>query len=100
MEQTGHRPEVDRRSEYRKRALKGATIVIGVDQSEIPCMIRNINTGGAELSVTAGQALPDEFMLYVTLDRECYACRVCWRRNDRVGVNFKGLAPKPKWHYA
>lgn len=79
--------------------LKGGTIVIGVNDSEIPCMIRNMHSRGAELKVAADQFVPDQFLLCVTVDRECYNCRICWRRNDRIGVAFTGTAAKPRWHY-
>lgn len=89
----------EKRREHRNRVLKGATIVVGVNESEIPCMVRNMNTGGAELKVAADQFVPDEFMLYVTVDQECFNCRIRWRHNDRIGVEFAGTASKPKWHY-
>ena len=89
----------NKRREHRHRVLKGATIVTQVNESEISCTIRNMNTGGAELKVAPDQFLPETFMLYVTVDRECYQCRLRWRRNERVGVAFTGTAIKPKWHY-
>ncbi len=91
--------EPDRRSDRRPRVLKGGSIVTDVNESEITCVIRNMHAIGAELLVSADQFVPEEFMLYVTVDQECHQCRIRWRRNDRIGVAFQGRASKPKWHY-
>ncbi|HHZ11049.1 MAG TPA: PilZ domain-containing protein [Rhizobiales bacterium] len=85
--------------EHRRRVLKRASILVDVDTSEIACTVRNQTEGGAELQVPLGSSVPDEFLLYVPLDRTAYACAVRWRRNDRIGVRFMGTAPKPHWHY-
>lgn len=89
----------EKRRERRQRVLKGATIVTDVNESEVACMIRNMHSQGAEIRVPADQLVPNEFLLCVSLDKQCYRCRVCWRINDRIGVAFQGTAQKPKWHY-
>ena len=38
-------------------------------------------------------------LLYVPLDGIAYRAVVRWRKNDRVGVEFVGIEPKPKFHY-
>lgn len=79
--------------------LKGATIITGIQNSEVSCTLRNQNIGGAELKVAPESRVPDRFLLYVPLDGVAYRAKVRWRRNDRVGVKFTGTEAKPKLHY-
>ncbi|MBZ9671086.1 PilZ domain-containing protein [Mesorhizobium sp. ES1-3] len=90
-------PEPQR--EHRPRVLKGGTIITGIRNSEIGCMVRDQHAGGAELKIPLESRVPDQFLLYVPLDGVAYRCEVRWRRNDRIGVQFTGTEPKPKRHY-
>ncbi|MFA6153619.1 PilZ domain-containing protein [Mesorhizobium sp.] len=85
--------------DHRSRVLKGGTIISGIKNSEISCMLRNQHENGAELKVPIEAQIPDKFLLYVPLDRTGYRCEVRWRRNDRIGVKFTGVEPKPRLHY-
>jgi len=85
--------------EHRPRVLKGATIITGIQNSEVSCTLRNQHAGGAELKIPLEARVPDRFLLYVPLDGIAYRCEVRWRRNDRIGVQFTGTEPKPKLHY-
>ncbi|RWC31110.1 MAG: PilZ domain-containing protein [Mesorhizobium sp.] len=85
--------------EHRPRVLKGGSIITGISNSEVGCMLRNQHEGGAELKVTLEARVPDRFLLYVPLDGIAYRCEVRWRRNDRIGVQFTGTEPKPRLHY-
>lgn len=96
MNATGSRPQA---REHRQRVLKRASILIDVNTSEIGCTVRNQTSGGAELRLPTGTSAPDEFLLYVPLDRTAYRCQVRWRADDRIGVQFTGTEPKPRWHY-
>lgn len=89
----------ENRREHRQRVLKGASILAGISNSEIKCVIRNMHAHGAELRVPLGAAVPNEFLLYVPVDGIGYRSVVRWRRDDRVGVLFTGAEPKPHWHY-
>ncbi len=88
-------PERERRS----RVLKGASILNGIDKSEISCTVRNMHENGAELRVPAEAHIPSEFLLYVPIDRTAYRCELRWRAGTRCGLKFDGTAPKPHWHY-
>ncbi len=89
----------ERRSTIRQRVLKGASILQGIDRSEIECTVRNMSTEGAELRVPEGIAVPGEFLLYIPVDGIGYQSVVRWRDGQRVGVMFIGRQPKPLWHY-
>ncbi|MBO6716766.1 MAG: PilZ domain-containing protein [Rhizobiaceae bacterium] len=90
-----HEPERQRRP----RVLKGASILSGIKNSEIGCTVRNMHEQGAELRVPAEMTVPDQFLLYVPVDRTAYRCELRWRAGERCGVEFRGTAPKPHWHY-
>jgi hypothetical protein len=94
-QQQAHNPERPRRH----RVLKGASILSGIDKSEISCTVRNMHEHGAELRVPAEMAVPAEFLLYIPVDRTAYRCELRWRIGQRAGVRFLGTAPKPHWHY-
>ncbi|MBZ9904667.1 PilZ domain-containing protein [Mesorhizobium sp. B2-3-14] len=85
--------------EHRPRVLKGGTVITGIQNSEVACMVRNQHAGGAELKLPAEARVPDHFLLYIPLDGVAYRCEVRWRRSDRIGVQFNGTEPKPKLHY-
>jgi hypothetical protein len=87
------------RRDHRQRVLKGGTIITGIQNSEIGCVLRNQHEGGAELKVPPEARIPDRFLLYVPADGVAYRSEVRWRRNDRIGVKFTGTEPKPKLHY-
>ncbi len=89
----------DNRREHRQRVLKGGTIILGIQSSEISCVLRNQHENGAELKVPPDTRVPDRFLLYVPSDGVAYRSEVRWRRNDRIGVQFIGKEPKPKLHY-
>ena len=89
----------EHRDKHRQRVLKGATILTGVTNSEVKCMVRNMHAEGAELKVSPDARVPDEFLLYVPVDGIAYKAVVRWRREDRIGVMFAGTEPKPHWHY-
>ncbi|WP_082222387.1 PilZ domain-containing protein [Mesorhizobium loti] len=92
-------PQNDQRRQHRQRVLKGAAIITGIQNSEISCFIKNQHDNGAELRVAADAWVPERFLLYVASDGVAYRCEVRWRRNDRVGVRFDGVEPKPRLHY-
>jgi hypothetical protein len=89
----------EQQRDHRLRVLKGATIITGMQNSEVTCTLRNQHKGGAELKVSVESRVPDRFLLYVPVDGIAYRSEVRWRRNDRIGVRFTGTEAKPKLHY-
>lgn len=84
---------------HRQRVLKGASILTGISNSEIKCVVRNMHKDGAELKIAINSRVPQEFLLYVPVDGIAYEAVVRWRKEDRIGVQFTGTKPKPSWHY-
>ena len=84
--------------QHRRRVLKGAAILSGVNNSVITCTIRNMHENGAGLQVPSEARLPSDFLLYVPVDGIAYRATLRWRRGDFCGVLLHGMEPKPKWY--
>jgi hypothetical protein len=56
------------------------------------CLVRDIATLGARLEFPTTAALPDRFELAVEKARTLRVCRVAWRTNTQVGVEFQGTS--------
>jgi hypothetical protein len=95
----GQVPEATREREHRRRVLKGASILSGINNSVVYCTIRNMHSNGAELIVPVEARVPSDFLLYVPADAISYRSTLRWRKLDRCGVSFSGTEPKPHWHY-
>jgi hypothetical protein len=78
---------VERRAVPRNRTLKSGKIRVDARTSMIDCTIRNLSPKGALLLVPNVLGIPDEFKLEMS-DRTRRDCRVTWRGDNRVGVEF------------
>lgn len=89
----------EERREHRRRVLKGATILTGMQNSALSCTIRNLHQHGAEIRIDADVPVPGHFLLYVPSEGIGYRATLAWRKGDRAGLRFDGTEPKPSWHY-
>ena len=80
---------VDRRTSHRNRTYKAGTIDFGIGSFD--CTVRNLSDKGASLETASPFGLPDRFNLHLASDGTRRACRVVWRRGQRLGVVF--IAP-------
>ena len=79
----------ERRRVPRIRTLKSGKIVTGARASTIECTVRNLSSDGALLLVPSLIAIPSEFELVLSGPTR-HTCRVVWRGDNRVGVEFVG----------
>ena len=70
----------------RRRVLKSA--IIEFDRSAYSCAVRNLSEVGAALDVPYAVTIPHEFKLTVQSHQMSWHCRVIWRRENRLGVEF------------
>ena len=79
----------ERRKNFRAEWNSTAT-VLGLDGHSISsCVLRDFSNGGAKLTIVDANAIPDQFLLGITLSpRGRRKCRVLWRSNDSLGVEF------------
>lgn len=78
----------ERREITRTHVQKNVQIVVADRVPPIDCVIRNVTSKGAGLSVLAAPGLPIEFEMSFDLWRSLRRCRLVWRRNKEVGVEF------------
>ncbi len=71
-----------------------AMIVFGEPVVEIECVIRNISEGGALLVTPNAERVPEEFVL-LSLYHPKMPCRVAWKREWRIGVQFGDTPIRP-----
>jgi hypothetical protein len=74
------------RRAHRYFVLKAGTIVFG--RNAIDCVVRNLSTSGAALEAPNQAGIPPRFVLDIPSDGLRLACRVKWRREHRLGVEF------------
>ncbi len=79
----------DRRTRKRNRILKAGLITFN-RAAGIDCMVRNVSATGACLEVASPVGIPDAFELVINSDNIRQACRVAWRRANRIGIEFTG----------
>src|SRR5438552_18570970 len=77
---------VENRRTNRRRVFKSA--IIEFDRSAYSCAVRNLSEVGAALDVPYAVTIPHEFKLTLERDRVSRNCRVIWRKENRLGVEF------------
>jgi hypothetical protein len=77
----------ERRQASRHRTLKAGKIVVHPHTSVFDCTVRNLSPKGALLVVAGLAGIPERFDLVIGADEQ-HACRVAWRGEDRLGVEF------------
>jgi len=78
----------ERRRVARHRTLKSGKIVVQPYASVFDCTVRNLSPHGALLVVASLVAIPERFDLVLEATGEQHPCRVIWRGEDRLGVEF------------
>ena len=78
---------IERRRTRRHRTFKGGSLIFGV-APPIYCVIRNMSETGAQLTLEGPVRTPDEFTLLIKPEMTKRACRVVWRKADKIGVQF------------
>jgi hypothetical protein len=77
----------DRRK--RSRAMSSQAAAISwAGARRVNCVVRNFSSTGARLEGALPTSLPESFDLVFDDERSTLACRVKWRRQHAVGVEF------------
>lgn len=76
------------RTNGRMRAMLGAQIAFNNRNSTIDCIVRDISSTGARLSLSDTVALPEEFELFVPQRGKTYKARLRWRTREGAGVEL------------
>jgi hypothetical protein len=78
----------ERRNDTRSRALKAARIVFNNRFSALDCTVRNLSPQGAMLLVAGPHGIPDAFELELDAGTLKHNCKVIWRQETKIGVEF------------
>lgn len=82
----GHK---DRRRAYRRDIAYPVAIENPADGIRVPCVIQDVSETGAKLGLKDLAAVPDEFLLRLSGNRQATRhCLVVWRVGQVVGVRF------------
>ena len=78
----------ERRRQYRDRTLRGARIAFGNMSITIDCVVRDLTPRGARLRMPSTVGVPSVFHLLHQRDGAIQRCKVAWRTETEVGVEF------------
>ena len=85
----------EKRRNPRRLVSYPAFIDLGDDRPAVKCALCDASQEGAQLAVANPDALPDEFILALSWDGAARRhCRVTWRAEDSIGVQFLKDAKK------
>ncbi len=87
----------DRRTKRHSVAWNGI-ILVGANQSEIRCIIKDISTIGVQLTILPTQQVPDQFHLKIPNGAKTFRCRLIWRNGSELGAEFVGT--RPRWRHS
>lgn len=78
----------ERRSEPRRRVLRGATVRFNKGYGALECVMRNESPNGALLVFGETAAVPNSFDLYITGQENPRHAHVRWRTTTALGIQF------------
>lgn len=79
----------EKRRAPRQRVIKGAHISFKERGAAIDCVVRNLSDSGACLKVESPVGIPETFDLVIETDQSVRPCRVVWRKDTQIGVEFR-----------
>jgi hypothetical protein len=85
----------ERRKNFRVEWNSPATIYDVERRLDRPCILNNFSNTGAKITGVRADTIPNEFLLSITASRT-HKCRVLWRSNNSVGVEFSDDPPQAK----
>jgi hypothetical protein len=91
------RMQRERRRHFRVEWNSPATIYDHQRHLERPCILSNFSNDGAQITGVRAATIPDDFMLQIT-PYDIRKCRVVWRTDDTLGIEFTGLVTSEDVH--
>jgi hypothetical protein len=86
--------KIERRALKRTRVSRNAKIIVPRRSPVIFCTVENITSVGACLKVASTFGVPETFDLTFEHGRTRRWCRVVWRTNNKLGVEFASAAQR------
>jgi hypothetical protein len=78
----------ERRKIKRTKLQKAAKIFFGGCETLVGCVVCDLSTRGAGITIVNTHKIPDVFDLTFDVARTLRPCRVVWRSDGRMGVEF------------
>jgi PilZ domain len=72
----------------RRPMLKPGKIVTANATDPIECMVYDLTHTGAGIRISPEDVVPDHFELVIDTAQTHQDCKVLWRHNERLGVEF------------
>ena len=79
---------VERRGEHRRRILKGASVKFNNGFGNLECVLRDMTSNGARISMGHTSGMPSRVQLQVTGEKTPIEALVHWRTSRDFGVSF------------
>jgi hypothetical protein len=80
---------VKRRQSLHLKVIGVGKISVSEDELSMDCIVIDWSQGGAQIRLVEPENCPDQFTLF-TKDGRITECRVVWRRDANIGVQFLG----------
>ena len=82
---------IEKRSAPRARTHLFGRIVFGPDRSVCDCLVSDISSGGARLSLANSRGIPEEFELHIPSRGQVF---LKWRLRHHFGVKFLSMSAR------
>ena len=79
----------ERRSEHRRRVLKGGSLLFNNGYASYDCRVKNLSTQGALLEMSETTGLPSEFDFRIGEEKVTKPAKIIWRDQMRLGIHFQ-----------
>lgn len=78
----------ERRTEHRRRILKGAVIKFNNGFGNLECVLRNMTSHGARISMGQTSGIPTRLQIQIAGERTPIEAKVEWRTPRDIGLRF------------
>ena len=78
----------ERRSEHRRRILKGAVLKFNNGFGNLECVVRNLTSSGARVSMGQTNGIPSRLQVHISGERTPIEALVRWRNPRDIGLSF------------
>jgi hypothetical protein len=82
----------EKRTEHRRKMLKGGTVFFNKGYSSLECVVRDITSTGARIQMGETFGMPSKVMLRIAGEDLRFEATVRWRNSRNIGVSLSPLA--------
>jgi len=86
---------MEKREVPRHKCFLRAFVYFEGRSTAVDCVVRDISSLGARLAFVSTAYIPDTFELTFDSAHTLRPCRVAWRTDTQIGVEFQGTTFRP-----